>query len=118
MEKNDSLSGRITVHVLDTVRGCGGMGVGLVLFRVDGDMRKVLARTQTNKDGRTDLPLLDGSDIHTGIYEVTFDIGAWQGATSDFYDIIPIRFRVTDVKAHYHIPLLLSPFGYTTYRGT
>jgi 5-hydroxyisourate hydrolase len=118
MENPEHSFGRITVHVLDTVRGSGAVGVGLVLFRVDGEMRKVLARTQTNKDGRTDTALMEGSDIHPGIYEVTFDIGAWSGALSDFYDIIPIRFRVKDVHAHYHIPLLLSPFGYTTYRGT
>jgi 5-hydroxyisourate hydrolase len=118
MQKVDHSSGRITVHVLDTVRGRGAVGVGVVLFRVDGDMRKVLARTQTNKDGRTDDPLIDGADLHSGIYEVTFDIGAWAGASSDFWDIVPIRFRVNDSAGHYHIPLLISPYGYTTYRGT
>jgi 5-hydroxyisourate hydrolase len=118
MAKIEHSPGRITVHVLDTVRGRGAAGVGLVLFRVDGEMRKVLARTQTNKDGRTDAPLLEGADMHSGVYEVTFDIGAWHDATSDFYDIVPIRFRVNDPLTHYHIPLLLSPYGYTTYRGT
>jgi 5-hydroxyisourate hydrolase len=112
------MTGQITVHVLDTARGRGASGVGLLLIRIDGDTRKVLGRDQTNEDGRTDAPLLTGSALHAGIYEVIFDIGAWSGATSDFYDLIPIRFRINDPSEHYHVPLLLAPFGYTTYRGS
>jgi len=110
--------GRITVHVLDTVRGVGASGVGLVLARICEDTRNVLGRTQTNGDGRTDVPLLDGADMHEGVYEIIFDVGAWSGTLSDFYDLIAIRFRVSDAGAHVHVPLLLSAYGYTTYRGT
>jgi 5-hydroxyisourate hydrolase len=115
-------SGRLTVHVLDTARGEPAVDVSLSLFRLDGDDRTLLVTQRTNADGRCAAPLLSGDALRAGCYEVTFDIASWRAANGDaeggFYDLIPIRFRVTNPAAHYHIPLLLSPFGYTTYRGS
>jgi hydroxyisourate hydrolase len=94
----------------------------LSLFRIDGDARHLLLTWHTNADGRCDSPLLSGDALRPGCYEVMFDIAAWRAANGEadagFYDLITIRFRVMDPVAHYHIPLLLSPFGYTTYRGS
>ncbi len=115
-------TGRLTVHVLDTARGKPAAGVALSLFRLDADARVLLVAERTNVDGRCDAPLLAGDALVPGCYEVMFDIASWRAAGGEaeagFYDVIPIRFRVTDAGAHYHIPLLLSPFGYTTYRGS
>jgi 5-hydroxyisourate hydrolase len=114
-------SGRLTVHVLDTARGRPAAGVPLALFRLDGAARIALVAARTNQDGRCDAPLLSGAELRPGGYEVVFEIAAWREANCEepgFYDTIPLRFRVTDPHAHYHIPLLLSPFGYTTYRGS
>jgi 5-hydroxyisourate hydrolase len=115
-------SGRLTVHVLDTARGGPAVDLALSLFRLDGDTRTLLATQRTNADGRCAAPLLSGDALRAGCYEVTFDIASWRAANGEacagFYDLIPIRFRVIDAAAHYHIPLLLSPFGYTTYRGS
>jgi 5-hydroxyisourate hydrolase len=115
-------SGRLTVHVLDTARGKPAQDLLFTLFRLDGDARMPLVASRTNADGRCDAPLLAGEALLPGCYEVMFDVGSWRAANGDaeagFYDLIPIRFRVTDASAHYHIPLLLSPFGYTTYRGS
>ena len=115
-------SGRVTVHVLDTARGKPAADLPLSLFRLDGNKRYLLLTWRTNEDGRCDSPLLTGDVLHPGCYEVLFDVTAWRAANGEaeagFYDLIPIRFQVTDPTAHYHIPLLLSPFGYTTYRGS
>jgi 5-hydroxyisourate hydrolase len=115
-------SGRLTVHVLDTARGEPAVDLPLSLFRLDDDKRTLLIVQRTNADGRCAAPLLSGDALHVGCYEVTFDIAAWRAANGEagagFYDLIPIRFSITDATAHYHIPLLLSPFGYTTYRGS
>ncbi|HVC62120.1 MAG TPA: hydroxyisourate hydrolase [Acetobacteraceae bacterium] len=118
----DEAPGRLTVHVLDTARGCPAVDLGLSLYRLDGDARELLATRHTNKDGRCDAPLLFGDALLPGRYEIVFGIASWRAARGEaeagFYDLIPIRFRIADAAAHYHIPLLLSPFGYTTYRGT
>ena len=115
-------TGRLTLHVLDTARGEPASDVPFSLFRIDGDGRHLLLTSRTNVDGRCDAPLLSGEALHPGCYEVMFDIATWRAANGEveagFYDLVPIRFRVTDAAAHYHIPLLLSPFGYTTYRGS
>jgi 5-hydroxyisourate hydrolase len=114
--------GRLTVHALDTARGNPAVDLPLSLFRLEGDARSLLLTWRTNADGRCDAPLLSGEALRPGCYEVVFDVAAWRVANAEaeagFYDLIPIRFRVTDASAHYHIPLLLSPFGYTTYRGS
>jgi len=115
-------TGRLTVHVLDTAHGRPAAGMPLSLFRLDGDARVLLTSRQTNADGRCDASLLVGNGLRPGSYEIVFDINAWRGTQGDteqgFYDLIPIRFRIGEAAAHYHIPLLLAPFGYSTYRGS
>ena len=113
--------GRLTTHVLDTASGRPAAGVRVVLRRQDETA--VLADAATNADGRLDQPLLAGEVSKAGRYELSFHIGDYfraQGvALSDpaFLDVIPIRFAMT-ADAHYHVPLLVSPYGYSTYRGS
>ncbi len=102
------MSGRLTTHVLDTAKGKPAAGIRIDVLR-DG---AVLASATTNDDGRCDAPLLAGDAFAAGTYELVFHVGC------GFYDAIPIRFRVTDPGQHHHVPLLLSPYGYTTYRGS
>jgi len=115
-------SGRLTVHALDTAVGRPATGLPYSLFRIGAVVRTQLGAWHTNADGRCDTPLLAGTSLIPGTYEVLFNVAAWREMTGlgegGFYDLIPIRFRVTDPSLHYHIPLLLSPFGYTTYRGS
>jgi len=116
--------GRLTTHVLDTARGKPAAGVKIVLYRVGGDARRKIAETVTNADGRTDAPMLAGEDFTTGSYELVFHAGDYLRATGQaggevlFLDQIPIRFGVPDAGQHYHVPLLISPFAYSTYRGS
>jgi 5-hydroxyisourate hydrolase len=116
----DPSSRRLTVHALDTAMGCPAAGLPLALYRIDGDARNKIGAWVTNADGRCDAPLLAGAALQSGTYEVVFDVGGWRGCAGDpgFYDLIPIRFRISDPNAHYHIALLVSPYGYTTYRGS
>jgi 5-hydroxyisourate hydrolase len=120
--QTDPSSGRLTVHVLDTALGQAAAGMPLSLFRIGNVVRAQLGAWHTNADGRCDAPLLAGAAMTAGTYEIVFNVGAWRAmvgtAEPGFYELIPIRFRVTDPAAHYHIPLLLSPYGYSTYRGT
>jgi 5-hydroxyisourate hydrolase len=115
-------AGRLTVHVLDTAHGEPAADMRLSLFRCDGEVRSLLLSRRTNADGRCDAPLMTDRTMRVGCYEVVFDVAAWRVAKGEadagFYDLIPIRFRIADAAAHYHIPLLLAPFGYTTYRGS
>jgi 5-hydroxyisourate hydrolase len=104
--------GRLTTHVLDTARGKPGVGIRIELYRVDGDQRALLADTKTNADGRTDAPLLEGDKFKNATYELMFHVGA------AFFDRVPVRFTIADPTQHYHVPLLCSPWGYTTYRGS
>lgn len=105
------MSGRLTTHVLDTARGVPAAGIPVTLRR-DG---RVVAEALTNAQGRTDAPLLEG--LEAGAYELTFAVGAYL-AGDGFLDEVPVRFRVDDPDAHLHVPLLLSPWSYTTYRGS
>ena len=118
----DVMTGRLTVHALDTALGRPVAGLPLSLFRIGNVVRSQLGAWHTNADGRCDAPLLEGLALTPGTYEIVFNVGAWRdmvGAIdAGFYDLVPIRFRVTDPAAHYHIPLLLSPYGYSTYRGS
>jgi 5-hydroxyisourate hydrolase len=117
--QTESVTGSLTVHALDTALGRPIAGLTLSLFRISNLVRAQLGAWHTNADGRCDVPLLAGAALTLGTYEIVFNVGAWRGGGDDgFYDLIPIRFRVTDSSAHYHIPLLLSPYGYTTYRGS
>ena len=109
--------GKLTTHVLDTARGKPGAGIAVELYRLDNETGTLLARTTTNRDGRTDAPLLEGAGFRPGTYQLVFRIGAYF-AGEGFLDVVPIRFTVADAAAHYHVPLLCSPWGYTTYRGS
>ncbi len=116
------MTGYLTTHVLDTARGCPAEGIAITLSRLEGESRSEIARTVTNADGRTDAPILPADDFRPGRYELLFHCGAYlraQGVADDplFLDEIPIRFGMAE-PAHYHVPLLLSPFGYSTYRGS
>jgi 5-hydroxyisourate hydrolase len=113
-----AMTGRLTTHVLDTAAGRPAAGLQLDLYRLAGEARTHLGRFVTNADGRCDAPLLEGAALAAGEYELVFAVADWRGAMPGFYDAVPIRFRITDPDAHYHVPLLLSPFGYATYRGS
>ncbi|MDA7428348.1 hydroxyisourate hydrolase [Primorskyibacter aestuariivivens] len=118
------MSGYLTTHILDTARGCPAEGIRIELYRVSGNSHKKIAETVTNDDGRTDAPILPADSFETGTYELIFYAGAYlrnTGQVSEdilFLDQVPIRFGMDDPDAHYHVPLLLSPFGYSTYRGS
>ena len=120
--QSETPSGYLSVHVLDTALGQPAVGLALSLFRIGTVVRTQLGAWHTNADGRCDTPLLSGAALIPGPYEIVFNVGAWREMAKSgdlgFYDLIPIRFRVTDPTVHYHIPLLLSPYGYSTYRGS
>lgn len=116
--------GRLTTHVLDTARGRPAAGVAIALYRLEGAERRLVAETATNADGRTDAPMLEGAALEAGRYELVFHAGAYLRGTGQaageplFLDEIPIRFGIADAGQHYHVPLLISPFAYSTYRGS
>ena len=115
---------RLTTHVLDTARGVAARGVAIELHRAEGETRVLVRRTTTNGDGRTDEPLLQGDRLEPGIYELSFHAGDYLRAAGyaltdpPFLDVVLIRVGIADPAGHYHVPLLLSPYGYSTYRGT
>jgi 5-hydroxyisourate hydrolase len=115
--------GRLTTHVLDTARGEPAAGVAVAVFRVDGTRLQVAATT-TNADGRCDKPLLEGADFRAGVYEIVFEAGTYfarmqsQLPEPPFVGDVVLRFGVADPCAHYHVPLLVSPWSYSTYRGS
>ena len=115
--------GRLTTHVLDTAKGQPGQGITIEVFRLAGGSREHLGSTVTNSDGRCDAPLLEGEALISGEYELVFHAGDYlrrQGVEAvepRFLDVIPLRFGMSE-EAHYHVPLLLSPYGYSTYRGS
>ena len=117
------MPGRLTTHVLDTAHGRPAAGLRIELYRIDGNDRVLLASTETNGDGRTDSPLLPYEEFRTGTYEIIFHAGDYIARSADdivrpiFLDKVPVRFGMSD-NEHYHVPLLLSPFGYSTYRGS
>lgn len=115
----------LTTHVLDTALGVPAKGVMIDIFRINEEVREYLKTVRTNADGRIDSgPLLQGEEFRKGTYELVFHAGAYLKTTGQrlpdmlFLDLIPIRFGVSDPAAHYHVPLLVSPFGYSTYRGS
>ena len=116
--------GRLTTHVLDLASGSPASGLALSLcWLKDGKLVSV-ADAVTNKDGRVEKPLLEGSAFRTGVYELRFQAGAYFDAHGldlpepKFLDEVVLRFGIANVDQHYHVPLLLSPFGYSTYRGS
>jgi len=114
--------GRLTTHILDTTHGCPAGGVDVRLFAL-GDVRKLCASAVTNNDGRTEQPLLDDKAMQTGTYELEFDVGDYfrerktTVADPAFLDTVVIRFSIR-ADEHYHVPLLVSPWSYSTYRGS
>ena len=109
--------GRLTTHVLDTAQGRPGAGIKVELFLMEGDRATLAASTTTNADGRTDKPLLEGDKLRAGTYQLVFHVGAYF-KSAGFLDTVPIRFRIADPAAHYHVPLLCTPWSYSTYRGS
>ena len=115
--------GRLTTHVLDTMAGRPAAGLTIELWSAGADAR-LLKTVTTNADGRVDAPLLDGDALVAGRYELRFQAGPYLrerhgvDATPPFLDEIPIRFGIADPDQHYHVPLLLTAYGYTTYRGS
>ena len=116
--------GRLSTHVLDTVAGCPAAGVRLVLREIGESAQSVLKETITNADGRTDEPLMSGAPLRIGRYEIAFHIGAYFAARGTaladppFLDVVPIRFAIAEPEGHYHVPLLASPWSFSTYRGS
>ncbi|WP_161880600.1 hydroxyisourate hydrolase [Deinococcus alpinitundrae] len=113
----------LSTHVLDTARGCPAAGVEVELVQVEGQQRSVLKTAVTNSDGRTDAPLIERGMLEQGTYELTFHVADYfstfeSAAQPPFLDIVTLRFTVSDTRAHYHIPLLVSPWSYSTYRGS
>lgn len=115
----------LTTHILDTMHGCPAAGVALRLFLREESGRLVpLRAARTNADGRVDTPLLAADEIAIGRYRLEFDAGAYfrdRGVTLPapaFLDVVAIEFGISDIAAHHHVPLLLSPYGYSTYRGS
>jgi 5-hydroxyisourate hydrolase len=121
------VAGRLTTHVLDTTRDRPAAGMRVELFRLDpaGDERSLIKETRTNDDGRTDAPLLADEELGRGSYELVFDVGQYfagqpgtGSADPPFLGRVPVRFGIADASAHYHVPLLTSPWSYSTYRGS
>jgi len=116
--------GRLTTHVLDTAHGEPGVGIELSLYRRAGATYELIKATKTNADGRCDAPLLEGSAFSAGRYRLVFAAGAYfrrRGTVVSeppFVDDVTLDFGVADVLAHYHVPLLVSPWSYSTYRGS
>ncbi len=119
----DNAGGKLTTHVLDTASGRPAAGLKIALYRVNGNSHRKVKEVLTNADGRCDAPLLQGADFRTGQYELIFFAGDYLRASGvelpdpAFLDQVPIRFGMAE-EAHYHVPLLVSPYGYSTYRGS
>ena len=108
----------LTTHVLDTARGRPAGGVGIEVARLADGGRRVLLQTRTNADGRTDAPLLVEEAFAPGDYELLFSVGTYFAPEPAFYDQVVVRFVVRDPHQHHHVPLLVSPWAYSTYRGS
>lgn len=114
----------LSTHVLDTANGKPAEGIDIALYRMVDGTREVIVQTQTNNDGRTDQPLITTDNLTAGKYELDFNVEAYfknQGnalADPAFLDVVTIRFGIANVNEHYHVPLLVSPWSYSTYRGS
>lgn len=116
--------GRLTTHVLDAAHGCPGSALKIELFRVEGAQLELLTTVQTNSDGRCDAPVLEGDGYRTGVYQLHFHAGDYYRArgvelpAQAFLDVVVLRFGIDAEQDHYHVPLLISPYSYSTYRGS
>lgn len=116
--------GKLTTHVLDATHGRPGSQIRVDLYRVDGQALTLLHTALTNSDGRCDAPMLEGEQYRSGVYQLQFAVGDYyraQGtlpAEPAFLDVVVLRFGIDAAQAHYHVPLLVSPYSYSTYRGS
>lgn len=119
-----SKTGRLTTHVLDTALGKPAAGLKIDLYWIENEERQHIVSRVTNDDGRVDSPLVEGVGFMAGTYELVFHAGDYLRASGAsvtepaFLDRIPLRFGVADPSTHYHVPLLLSAYSYSTYRGS
>lgn len=117
-------AGWLSTHVLDTMHGAPAAGMTVELFRLEGGLPQLLKRLVLNQDGRCDGPLLDGADFQPGCYRLVFGVGDYfksRGVALPepaFLDRVPLDFGIADAGLHYHVPLLASPWSYSTYRGS
>ena len=115
---------KLSTHVLDTAHGCPAQGLKIELWSLAGEERTLLTSAKTNADGRTDAPLLSAEEMSPGQYEIVFFVGDYFATKSAdlpkvrFLDRVPVRFGIADAGASYHVPLLCSPWSYSTYRGS
>ena len=115
---------KLSTHVLDIAQGCPAQGVQIELWSLAGETRKLLKTVRTNADGRTDQPLLSTEEMRAGRYELVFHVGDYfagkgaSGTQGRFLDRVPVQFGIADATASYHVPLLVSPWAYSTYRGS
>lgn len=116
--------GRLTTHVLDTAHGKPGRDVEIHLYKIVDNLRIELSAKRSNTDGRCDAPLLEGDTFHPGVYELDFHAGDYfrtlglAQTQPPFLDVVTLRFGVADASQHYHVPLVLTPWSYSTYRGS
>ena len=116
--------GRLTTHVLDTALGLPGAGITVSVFRVEDSERQLLRRVVTNQNGRCDEPLLEGDALTAGVYELMFNLAQYFAAgvhtlpNPPFVGDVVLRVGIADSSQHYHVPLLVSPWSYSTYRGS
>lgn len=108
----------LSTHVLDAAQGTPAAGITVTLYRIEGSASTRMGSGQTNADGRIASPF--GGELKAGVYELRFAVGEYYEATGtpSFFDEIPVRFAIDQTDRHYHVPLLLSPFAYSTYRGS
>jgi 5-hydroxyisourate hydrolase len=117
-------AGRLTTHVLDAAHGCPGSGIKVELYRVEAQGLELVATRETNADGRCDSPLLEGDTYRSGVYQLQFSAGDYYRrrgtalAEPAFLDVVVLRFGIDAGQEHYHVPLLISPYSYSTYRGS
>ncbi|PSB26406.1 hydroxyisourate hydrolase [filamentous cyanobacterium Phorm 46] len=120
------MSGKLTTHVLDTARGCPASNMSIALQAIDPNSgaKTLLKTVTTNADGRTAAPLLSESELKPGVYELVFFVGEYFAKSAEnlpdppFLNSVPIQFGIADPSLHYHVPLLVSPWSYSTYRGS
>ena len=118
------MSAKLSTHVLDTAHGCPAAGMKIELWSLDGEERTLVTTAKTNADGRTEIPLLAADEMKAGHYEIVFFVGDYFAAKATpmpklrFLDQVPVRFGIADAGASHHVPLLCSPWAYSTYRGS